>query len=84
MGTSMKPALHLLTALLLAPLAALHAADTPTPPPTELPASVRPSPQWTAQAAKDAKQDFTSIPYDGITPNKLVCDTTLRELPDGS
>ena len=36
------------------------------------------------EAAEDAKQDFTSIPFDGITPNKLACDTTLRELPDGS
>ena len=53
-----------------------------------LPASIRPDPtqpwKWAAQAAKDAKQDFTSIPFDGITPNKLACDTTLRELPDGS
>ncbi|MEO6739177.1 MAG: sialidase family protein, partial [Chthoniobacteraceae bacterium] len=49
-----------------------------------LPLSVRPSSKWAAQAAADAKQDFSSIPYDGITPNKMVCDTTLRELPDGS
>jgi predicted neuraminidase len=46
--------------------------------------AIRPDAKWTAQAAQDAKQDFSSIPYDGITPNKLVCDTTLRELPDGS
>lgn len=39
---------------------------------------------WAAQAAADAKQDRTTIAYDGKTPNKLVCDTTLRELPDGS
>lgn len=39
---------------------------------------------WAQQALADAKQDRTSIPYDGITPNKMVCDTTLRELPDGS
>lgn len=39
---------------------------------------------WEKQAAEDAKQDYSSIPYDGISPNKLVCDTTLRELPDGS
>jgi len=49
-----------------------------------LPKSIVPDPQWTAQAAEDAKQDFSSIPYDGQSPNKLVCDTTLRELPDGS
>ncbi len=48
------------------------------------PSSIRPDPKWTAQAAEDAKQDFKSIPYDGVTPNKMVCDTTLRELPDGS
>ena len=59
-------------------------ATAPKPSPTELPASIRPDPKWTSQAAKDAKQDFTSIPFDGISPNKLACDTTLRELPDGS
>ncbi|MEN3943430.1 sialidase family protein [Prosthecobacter sp. SYSU 5D2] len=39
---------------------------------------------WKKQALEDARQDRTSIPYDGITPNKMVCDTTLRQLPDGS
>lgn len=39
---------------------------------------------WESQAAEDAKQDRTSIVHDGVTPNKMVCDTTLRELPDGS
>jgi hypothetical protein len=39
---------------------------------------------WAVQAREDAKQDRTSIPYDGIKPNSLVCDTTLRELPDQS
>ena len=42
------------------------------------------APDLTAQADADAKQDRTSIPYDGKTPNKLVCDTTLRQLSDGS
>jgi hypothetical protein len=86
----MKPTLPLLAALLLAPLAALQAADpkaqttTAGAPenradlPAQLPASIRPDSKWTAQAAEDAKQDFTSIPFDGITPNKLACDTTLR------
>lgn len=46
--------------------------------------SVTPDPKWTAQGVDDAKQDWHSVPYDGITPNKMVCDTTLRELPDGS
>ncbi len=39
---------------------------------------------WAQQAAQDATQDRTSISYDGQSPNRLVCDTTLRELPDGS
>lgn len=39
---------------------------------------------WEKQAAADARLDRTSIAYDGKTPNKMVCDTTLRELPDGS
>ena len=39
---------------------------------------------WQKQAEEDAKQDRTSVPYEGVTPNKMVCDTTLRELPDGS
>lgn len=43
-----------------------------------------PALDWQKQAKEDAKQDRTSIPYDGVTPNKMVCDTTLRELPDGS
>ena len=49
-----------------------------------LPKAIVPDPKWTAQGIEDAKQDFKSIPYDGVTPNKMVCDTTLRELPDHS
>lgn len=49
-----------------------------------LPKEIVPDPKWTAQALKDAKQDFSSIPYDGVKPNSMVCDTTLRELTDGS
>ncbi len=49
-----------------------------------LPKAIQPDPKWTAQAVEDARQDRKSIPYDGVTPNKMVCDTTLRELPDGS
>ena len=49
-----------------------------------LPKAIQPDPKWTARGLEDAKQDFHSIPYDGFTPNKLVCDTTLRELPDGT
>ncbi len=50
----------------------------------QLPASIVPDPAWTRQAAEDAKQDFSSIAYDGVKPDSMVCDTTLRELPDGS
>ena len=32
----------------------------------------------------DAEQDRTTLVFDGQSPNKLVCDTTLRELSDGS
>jgi hypothetical protein len=39
---------------------------------------------WATQALKDAAHDRSVIPYDGITPNRMVCDTTLRELPDRS
>ena len=39
---------------------------------------------WEKQAAEDAKQDRTTIAYNGISPNKLVCDATLRFLHDGS
>lgn len=49
-----------------------------------VPAEIVPDLKWAAQAAEDAKHDFSSIPYDGESPNKMVCDTTLRELPDGS
>src|SRR5690242_12621519 len=40
--------------------------------------------RWDKQAAEDAKQDRTTIIFDGQSPDKMVCDTTLRELPDGS
>lgn len=39
---------------------------------------------WDRQATADARQDRRTVVYDGVTPNKMVCDTTLRELPDGS
>ena len=39
---------------------------------------------WASQAFKDAKHDRVVVPYDGVRPNSMVCDTTLRELPDGS
>ena len=40
--------------------------------------------EWEKQAAEDAKQDHRSIVFDGQSPNKLVCDATLREVPDHS
>jgi predicted neuraminidase len=49
-----------------------------------LPRAIKPEEKWTTQAAEDAKQDRHTFAYDGVTPNKMVCDTTLRELPDGS
>ncbi len=55
-----------------------HVADN------RLSETVKPDPRWTAQGERDAKQDRRNIPYDGVTPNKMVCDTTLRQLPDGS
>lgn len=80
----MKRTLALVAALLPVPLAVLHAADAPKSAPTELAASIRPSPKWVAQADEDARRDFTSIAFEGISPNRLACDTTLRELSDGS
>ncbi len=46
--------------------------------------TVKPAVEWTRQAELDARQDHSCIPYDGVTPNKMVCDTTLRQLPDGT
>ena len=39
---------------------------------------------WDRQAEEDAKQDFTTIIFDGKAPNQLACDTTVRPMPDGS
>ncbi|HPA20522.1 MAG TPA: sialidase family protein [Verrucomicrobiae bacterium] len=49
-----------------------------------VPKSIRPDAKWAARASGDAKQDRSSVPYDGVKPNSMVCDTTLRELPDGT
>jgi len=32
----------------------------------KLPKVITPDPKWTAQGIEDAKQDFKSIPYDGV------------------
>lgn len=39
---------------------------------------------WKKQADLDAKQDRRTLAFDGKKPDSMVCDTTLRELPDGS
>lgn len=39
---------------------------------------------WEAQARDDAEQDRIVVAYDGIPPDSMVCDTTLRELADGT
>jgi predicted neuraminidase len=49
-----------------------------------LPGSTKPDAKWAAQAVEDAKEDRQVFAYDGVTPNKMVCDTTLRKLPDKS
>ena len=55
----------------------------------ELPAYVREDtvtadPWWRVRGLEHAQEDKTSIVFDGRTPNKLACDTTLRKMPDGS
>lgn len=39
---------------------------------------------WVEPTTADAKQDRTAVVYDGVKPDSMVCDTTLREMPDGS
>lgn len=67
-------------AVLLASLTVLSAA----PPAAREKSAEGTAPEWRERALDDASQDRTSIPYDGVTPNKMVCDTTLREMPDRS
>ncbi len=38
---------------------------------------------WEKQAAEDAKQDRVVLAFDGVMPNRMVCDTVPRILPDG-
>lgn len=38
----------------------------------------------TRVAAANAAEDRTAIIFDGQSPNRLACDTTLRKMPDGS
>ena len=39
---------------------------------------------YAQQARQDARRDVSKIVFDGKNPDKLACDTTLREMPDGS
>jgi hypothetical protein len=74
------------TALPAESLTALYAPITTTlkiPPPPQ-PVSVKANPFWTGQAAEDAKLDRSSTIFVGKSPDKLACDTTLRQMPDGS
>lgn len=41
-------------------------------------------PTWEQQIGEHARQDRTAIIFDGKSPDKLACDTTLRKMPDGS
>jgi len=46
--------------------------------------NVTPDPTWQQQAEEHARQDRSAIVFDGKSPDKLACDTTLRLMPDGS
>lgn len=39
---------------------------------------------WDVQAREDARRDRVVLAYDGIKPDSMVCDTTVRELADGT
>lgn len=45
---------------------------------------VEPDPAWSDRIRRHAAQDRTTVIFDGRSPDKLACDTTLRRLPDGS
>jgi hypothetical protein len=67
-------------------MAALYrpVAATLAIPPLPQPTKVKADPFWTRQGTEDAKHDRTSTIFRGKSPDKLACDTTLREMPDGS
>ncbi|HCN79012.1 MAG TPA: hypothetical protein DIT13_17745 [Verrucomicrobiales bacterium] len=44
----------------------------------------KPAGFWSVQAALDAKADRVNLIFDGKSPDRLACDTTLRAMPDGS
>ncbi len=66
-------------AALYRPVEAKH--DIPERPATGKP---RIDPTWANAIERHAEEDQTTIVFDGKTPDKLACDTTLRAMPDGS
>lgn len=46
--------------------------------------SHHPDPAWNALQQTLALEDQTTVLFDGQSPNRLACDTTLRRMPDGS
>src|SRR5690606_23749164 len=68
-------------------MAALHRPTTATLPVPERGPVVPPVtslPLWDAQGREHAEEDRTSLVFDGKSPDKLACDTTLRLMPDGA
>lgn len=45
---------------------------------------VVPEATWRQQIAEHARQDRIQVVFDGKRPDTLACDTTLRNMPDGS
>lgn len=41
-------------------------------------------PAWSQQIQEHKRQDRSTIIFDGHSPDRLACDTTLRKMPDGS
>lgn len=39
---------------------------------------------WEAQGREDARQDRVALAYNGIKPDSMVCDTTVRQMADGT
>ena len=64
------------------PVTATHEIPASTPRGNTIQVTAHPS--WSQQVAEHARQDQRHIIFDGKSPNKLACDTTLREMPDGS
>jgi len=46
--------------------------------------NVAPDSAWRQQADEHARQDRQAVVFDGKSPNRLACDTTLRKMPDNS